>query len=382
MPTNIYFYLFHGLLALVLWLNFQPVHQNTLSPCPASQPVIIRTSHDERALNELSGEVRSLGQQLQALQTDLPQSIEPRDPFFHSSLLPTVSPIAPKGLLSLANESKAAHPVSSSSVLTQLPKSLVKSPKPEESKPVKPAVPVEELSMATEQEKPDTLDISPPIEPRTSPAIELDGYTFSLKALTGQQERLLRTIAKIPKMPTEYIRGARYVRVGAKRYLDDCSNVLRIAYEDLGIDLFSERYHYPKANGVRLIRMKGLTSSASTSSTTVAVGDLVIFDNTYDRNKNGRLDDRDTHAAIVVGFEDAETAVIYHRVRSGHKIGRLNLKEKNRVFSSKGRHRLNNVLRRVAKKDRAKVPRLTGQLFATYVRVIPPETMPLSYLSK
>ena len=376
MPNNIYFYLFHGLLLGVLWINLQASPPPFQPTCSSSQPLILSNAGSDIAIRQLSGEVRSLGQQLHILRRDLPNTINRRDPFSHPSLFASVSPTPPP-------------PKKDSKVTQKMPKptskvtsdSIAKIAKKEKQPNADFSVSVEELSTTPSKPK-NQLRVRPALEKLKSKSIELDGYRFSLTALTGQQERLLRTIAKIPDMPTEYIRGLRYVRVGSKRYLDDCSNVLRIAYDDLGIDLFSERYHYPKANGVRLIRMKGLTSAASTSSTTVAVGDLVIFDNTYDRNKNDRLDDRDTHAAIVVGFEGSDTAVIYHRVRSGHKIGRLNLRDSHRVFSREGRHRLNDVLRRVAKKDRKKIPRLTGQLFATYVRVIPPETMPLSYVSK
>ncbi|MEE2904164.1 MAG: hypothetical protein VYC39_17690 [Myxococcota bacterium] len=376
MPNNIYFYFFHGILLGVLWLNFQASPPPFQPPCSSSQPLIVRNSGSEIAIRQLSGEVRSLGQQLHTLRRVLPNSMNRRDPFSHPSLFVSVSPSP----TALKTESKVTERTfESASKVTNDP--LAKIAKNDKQPEAESSVSVEELP-TTHMKPKNQLHVRTALEKPKSKSIELDGYQFSLTALTGQQERLLRTIAKIPSMPTEYIRGLRYVRVGSKRYLDDCSNVLRIAYDDLGIDLFSERYHYPKANGVRLIRMKGLTSAASTSSTTVAVGDLVIFDNTYDRNKNNRLDDRDTHAAIVVGFEDSDTAVIYHRVRSGHKIGRLNLRESHRVFSRKGRRRFNDVLRRVAKRDRHKVPRLTGQLFATYVRVIPPETMPLSYVSK
>jgi len=344
--------------------------------------LIFSNSGSDIAIRQLSGEVRNLGQQIHILQRDLPHSRNRRDPFSHPSLFSAVSPThtVPKSSRSLKKRLEFNHKVSESASKVTI-ESVTKNAKEDKRSSAKSSVSVEELSKTPAKPK-HQLRIRPTLEKLKLESIELDGYRFSLTALTGQQKRLLRTIAKIPDMPTEYIRGLRYVRVGSKRYLDDCSNVLRIAYDNLGIDLFSERYHYPKANGVRLIRMKGLTSVASTSSTTVAVGDLVIFDNTYDRNKNNRLDDRDTHAAIVVGFEDSDTAVIYHRVRSGHKIGRLNLRQSHRVFSREGRHRLNDVLRRVAKKDRDKIPRLTGQLFATYVRVIPPETMPLSYVSK
>ncbi len=35
----------------------------------------------------------------------------------------------------------------------------------------------------------------------------------------------------------------------------------------------------------------------------VRLGDLVFFDNTYDRNGDGKFDDRITHVGIVVGFD-------------------------------------------------------------------------------
>ena len=352
MSKNICFYLIHSIGLGLFCLTLYQVPHSRPSLCPQIRPVIIHSPNDDVAILQLSADVKTIGQELRALQSHLPQKGQRRDPFFHPSLF------------TFHNSSPSSSMAPKLPVLPQ------------------PAVAVEELSEEPVNLDESSIKLRPQVEKQISPSIELDGYRFSLTGLTGQQELLLRTIAKIPTMPTEEIRGLRYVRVGTKKYLDDCSNVLRIAYDELGIDLFSERYHYPKANGVRLIRMKGYTKSASTSSTSVAVGDLVIFDNTYDRNKNKRLDDRDTHAAIVVGFEGAHTAVIYHRVRSGHKIGRMNLRQKHKFFSREGDQRINDVLRRVSRKNRHKVPRLTGQLFATYVRVIPPETMPLSYLSK
>ena len=177
-------------------------------------------------------------------------------------------------------------------------------------------------------------------------------------------------IQKIPEYPTEYIRGTRYVRVGEKRYRDDCSNVLRIAYDAVGIDLFSEHHLYPSANGVKLIRKKGDTAYASTSSTSAKVGDIIVFDNTFDRNGNGRLDDRDTHAGIVVGIDRDGTVSLYNRVASGHRVYRMNLRNKSSLRGSADGPRLNNVLRRVRKSQRFKTPRLTGELFASYVSVL------------
>ena len=50
--------------------------------------------------------------------------------------------------------------------------------------------------------------------------------------------------------------------------------------------------------------------------------EMVFFDNTYDRNKNHRLDDPLTHIAIVVGVDTDETIQMVHLGGSGnHGLG-------------------------------------------------------------
>ena len=51
--------------------------------------------------------------------------------------------------------------------------------------------------------------------------------------------------------------------------------------------------------------------------TTPIPGDVVFFDNTYDRNKNQRLDDTLTHIAIVVSVDTDETVQMVHLGGSG-----------------------------------------------------------------
>lgn len=208
------------------------------------------------------------------------------------------------------------------------------------------------------------------ISPSPASRVNISGERFSLTGLSVKQEALLRTIAKFENYPTEYIRGTRYVRVGQRSYRDDCSNILRIAYEAVGVDLFSEHHRFPSANGVKLIRKKGLTEFASTSSVSAEVGDVIIFDNTFDRNKNGLRDDEDTHAAIVLAVDSDGTVALYNRVASGHRVYRMNVR-----LGEKRRHpetnaRINHVLRRASKQKEVSGSRLTGALFATYVRVL------------
>ena len=47
------------------------------------------------------------------------------------------------------------------------------------------------------------------------------------------------------------------------------------------------------------------------------IGDVVFFDNSYDRNRNDRLDDLLTHIAIVVSVDEDETVHMMHLGGSG-----------------------------------------------------------------
>jgi hypothetical protein len=56
-------------------------------------------------------------------------------------------------------------------------------------------------------------------------------------------------------------------------------------------------------------------------------GDLVFWDNTYDRNGNGRWDDDLTHAGIVVSVDDDGTIhYVHHNYRRGIVVEQMNLR--------------------------------------------------------
>jgi hypothetical protein len=56
------------------------------------------------------------------------------------------------------------------------------------------------------------------------------------------------------------------------------------------------------------------------------IGDLAFFDFTYDRDRNGRVDDLKTHIAIVTDVEPDGTIVMAHRgSKSGRTTIRMNL---------------------------------------------------------
>lgn len=96
-------------------------------------------------------------------------------------------------------------------------------------------------------------------------------------------------------------------------------------------------------------------------------GDLVFFDDTWDRNGNGRRDDPLTHVGLVEWVDVDGTVTFLHRGGQGVTRGQLNLRRPAVARDEDGRP-LNAPLRvRNGKGDDA--PALAGQLFVGYGRI-------------
>lgn len=96
-------------------------------------------------------------------------------------------------------------------------------------------------------------------------------------------------------------------------------------------------------------------------------GDLVFFDDTWDRNGNGRRDDDLTHVGVVEWVDVDGTITFLHRGGRGVTRGQLNLRHPAAARDEAGRP-LNAALRaRTSRADRG--PALAGQLFAGFGRI-------------
>jgi hypothetical protein len=101
-------------------------------------------------------------------------------------------------------------------------------------------------------------------------------------------------------------------------------------------------------------------------------GDLVFFHDTYDRNRNGAVDDPFTHMGIVERVEDGSVTFL-HRGAKGVARGTLTRERPGEARDADGRV-LNSVLR--DKRPRiAGEPSLAGELFMAYGR-FDPERIP------
>ena len=98
------------------------------------------------------------------------------------------------------------------------------------------------------------------------------------------------------------------------------------------------------------------------------IGDLVFFENTYDRNHDGQMNDALTHVGIVESVAADGTVSFIHHVRGGILRQKMNLfTPHSRRDPKTGRPR-NHFLRFCNGKKRDK--RLTGELFYGFASLV------------
>ncbi len=154
--------------------------------------------------------------------------------------------------------------------------------------------------------------------------------------------------------------------IDGRRVPTDCSGYLRALYARAGVDLFSDGRS--SDNGVRAIVRFVERRGGLFRARVPAAGDLVFFDNSYDRNGDGRLNDRFTHAGMVERVLPDGTAVIVHATNHGIVREPMNLLHPHDLTDAVGRP-INSFLRRKSPGDPQRTPRLMSELFAGFGRV-------------
>jgi hypothetical protein len=101
-------------------------------------------------------------------------------------------------------------------------------------------------------------------------------------------------------------------------------------------------------------------------------GDLVFFDNTWDFNGDGQLNDPLTHVGIVEELEADGTVVFISRVANLIARYRMNLSQPHVHKTADGRL-LNDYIRRKRPTDPAATARLAGELFSFYGNLLSPQ---------
>lgn len=142
---------------------------------------------------------------------------------------------------------------------------------------------------------------------------------------------------------------------------DDCTGVVRLAYESVGIELMTGPGRAGN-NGVTHIYQRA-RSLGALHKDRPQPGDLVFFRETYDRDRDGRRDDGLTHVAVVETVAKDGTVTFVHRGSKGVARSRMNLSSP-RVHRARGSNTVvNDYLRRASQGRRAY---LSGELFAGF----------------
>ncbi|HYZ90109.1 MAG TPA: CHAP domain-containing protein [Myxococcales bacterium] len=147
----------------------------------------------------------------------------------------------------------------------------------------------------------------------------------------------------------------------------DCSTYVRTAYLAAGIDLYSAAL--PRDNGVQAIHRYVRRHGRLQRARLPASGDLVFFDNSYDRNRNRLLDDPLTHVGIVEEVLSDRTILVLHATNHGIVREPMNLRRPHRVADASGQP-INAALRRRSPYDGPRTPHLMSELFAGFGTVL------------
>jgi len=166
--------------------------------------------------------------------------------------------------------------------------------------------------------------------------------------------------------------GARTITSQGKRIAYDCAGVTRAIFLEHGIDLYRGAFTDPKGNGVRLIHNHVRQHGTLLRGSNVSPGDLVFFDNTWDFNGDGTLNDPLTHVGVVERLDPDGTVIFISRVANAIERYRMNLAQPHVHKTAQGLV-LNDYIRRKHPTDPDNVARLTGELFSVYGNLLSPQ---------
>ncbi len=157
-------------------------------------------------------------------------------------------------------------------------------------------------------------------------------------------------------------------RIGERRFAQDCSGFVMAALAAAGVDLgglLPERH--PGEGGVSLLYRAAERRDRLHRHKVPRIGDLVFFDDTYDRDGDGRADDPLTHVGLVERVDADGTVTFVHHVRRGILRYKLNLFHPDQRRDPATRKVHNHHLRLGAAGGER---RLTGELFHAFATII------------
>lgn len=143
--------------------------------------------------------------------------------------------------------------------------------------------------------------------------------------LKENQEEIKNFRKKVAEVAESFLKENKtLVEINGKNYrIDrDCAQFVRAVYyyaTEKKTDLFYEaiasgavdKFDKKVFSGVELL-YEFLHKKLNTSPRKARLGDIIVFDNTWDKNQNRKRDDPLTHVGVVTGFTEEGTIVFVH----------------------------------------------------------------------
>ncbi len=190
------------------------------------------------------------------------------------------------------------------------------------------------------------------------------------KSSGTENKRPAKDIAEIKLKLVEaagIYRKSQNLAVGSRKFNMDCSGVVSAIYYYAGIDL---QKYYPDYSGSGTERIyKTLEEKKFLKKTWLPEpGDIIFWDNTFDRNNNGKDDDILTHIGMVISCDKQGNIVyVHHNYDRGIVFEKMNLRYRNyQSRSSRGKIITINSPLRVRGGSREQKNWLSGQLFNSF----------------
>jgi hypothetical protein len=144
--------------------------------------------------------------------------------------------------------------------------------------------------------------------------------------------------------------------VDGERYRFDCSGLVEASLAKAGIpQTGSTAMLYERARELGVLHRRKLPRP----------GDVAFFDDTYDRNGNGRIDDPLSHSAVVTRVRDDGQIEMVHVGSKGVVTLQMNLRRPGDHFDDDGAI-VNDYLRQATRRDPEGTRVLAGELWTAF----------------
>ncbi len=121
--------------------------------------------------------------------------------------------------------------------------------------------------------------------------------------------------------------GAEELVIQGKRFNLDCTGVVLAIYAYAGIDL-SHDFNLYQGNGVRRLYSSLESKGLLYHTFNPAPGDIIFWDNTWDRDGDGKWNDSLTHTGMVVRVSHlGAIEYVHHNYRRGIVMQEMNLND-------------------------------------------------------